>query len=76
MSEEELKARLESKIRSCKQRLQGLCDEKVEVAKLLYLGFEVRDKVFQWYDHEIEVCNELIESYSNRLEEIKGNETI
>lgn len=72
MDELELKIRLEGKIESDAKRLEGLCKEKVQVAQLHYLCFDAMDKCFEWYDHEIEVCNENIKIYRKRLEEIKN----
>jgi hypothetical protein len=76
MNYEELRQAIQSKINSNTARLEGLCKEKVQVSQLHYLCFDAMETCFEWYDHEIEVCNELIESYSKRLEEIKANETI
>lgn len=74
--EEELRLEIERKFHSSMQRLEGLCKEKVQVAELHYLSFNAMETCFKWYDHEIEVCNENIKAYRERLEEMKANETI
>lgn len=72
MDELELKQAIKSKINSNTARLEGLCKEKVQVAQLHYLCFDAIEKCFEWYDHEIEVCNENIKAYRKRLEEIEN----
>ena len=72
MDEFELRLRIGGKINSNTKRLEGLCKEKVQVAQLQYLSFDVREKCFEWYDHEIEVCSENIKAYRQRLEEINN----
>jgi hypothetical protein len=72
MNEEELRLEIERKFRSSMQRLEGLCKEKVQVAELHYLSYDAMETCFKWYDHEIEVCNENIKAYRERLEEIKN----